>query len=93
MHGVTIKFSRNVIENYSNIKFHENRSSGSRCVACVARRQTDMTKLMVAYRNFTIAPNNFQNHLRYSRTGYRGKLRALCLFTCTVAAVPPPMNA
>ena len=53
-----LDFSRHIIEKYSNIKFHENRWSGSRCVA---HGQTDTTKLMVAYRNFTVAPNKCQN--------------------------------
>jgi hypothetical protein len=42
-------------EKYSNIKFHENPSSGSRVVPC-ERRQTDMTKLTVALGNFGKAP-------------------------------------
>jgi len=43
-----------MFEKYSNITFHENPSSGSQVVACV---QTDMTKLIVAFRNFANAPN------------------------------------
>jgi len=42
-------------EKYSNIKFRENPSSGSRVVPC---GRTDMTKLIVAFRNFTNAPKN-----------------------------------
>ena len=38
---------------YSNIKFRENLSSGSRVVSC---GRTDMTKLIVAFRNFANAP-------------------------------------
>jgi hypothetical protein len=42
---------------YSNMKLHENPSSGSRVVSCGRQdRQTDMTKLMVAFRNFANAP-------------------------------------
>ena len=48
------RFSKNTY----NIKFHENPSSGSRFVP---RRQTDgetdMTKLIVAFRSFVNAPN------------------------------------
>jgi hypothetical protein len=40
---------------YSNIKFHENPSSGSGVVAC---GRTDMTKLIVAFRNFANGPKN-----------------------------------
>jgi hypothetical protein len=50
-----LEFSRQILEIYSNIKFHENPSSGSRVVAC---GQTDMTKLIVAFRNFANAPQN-----------------------------------
>ena len=44
-------------EKYSNIKFHENPSSGSRLVPWgrterQTERQTDRTKLLVAFRNF-----------------------------------------
>jgi hypothetical protein len=44
-----------VFEKCSNIKFHENPSSRSRLVPC---RRTDMTKLIVAHRKFSNAPNN-----------------------------------
>jgi hypothetical protein len=46
-------FSRQIFKKYSNIKFHENPSSGSRVVPC---GQTDRTKLIVAFRNFANAP-------------------------------------
>ena len=36
-------------KNSTNIKFHENPSCGSRIVLC---GRTDMTKLIVAFRNF-----------------------------------------
>jgi len=45
-------FSTDFIK-YSNIKFHENLSSGSRVVAC---GQTEMMKLIVAARYFANAP-------------------------------------
>jgi len=41
---------------YSNIKFHENPSSGSRVFPC---GQTDMTKLTVAFRSFANAPKDW----------------------------------
>jgi len=44
-----IKFSREIFEKSSNIKFHEYSSSESRVVSC---GRTDMTKLVVAFRNF-----------------------------------------
>jgi hypothetical protein len=43
----------------SNIKFDENPCSGSRIVPC---RQTDMTKLKAAFRNFANTHNNNNNN-------------------------------
>ena len=44
----------------SNIKFHENPSSGSRVVPCGQTvRQTDMTKLVVAFHNFSDVPKTY----------------------------------
>ena len=48
-----LEFTRQIFENYSNIKFNENPSSGSRVVPC---GQAHMTKLTVAFRNSTNAP-------------------------------------
>jgi len=48
-----LKFSQQIFEKYSNVKFHENPSSGSRVVP---RGQidgrTDMTKLIVVFSQF-----------------------------------------
>jgi hypothetical protein len=49
------EFYRQIFEKVSNINFHQNPSSGSRVVPC---GQTDMAKLIVAFRNFAKAPNN-----------------------------------
>ena len=44
---------------YSNIKFHENPSSGSTAVPCERTDgQADMTKLIVAFRHFANAPKS-----------------------------------
>jgi hypothetical protein len=52
----TLIFSE-VFEKYANIKFHENPSSGSRIVPCGGTDgRADMTKLIVAFRNFANAP-------------------------------------
>jgi len=53
-----LEFSRQIFEKYSNIKFHENPSSGSRVFH--ADRRTDMTKLTVAFRNFANEPKRRQ---------------------------------
>ena len=45
--------SPQIFEKFSNIKFNENPSSGSRVVPC---GRTDMTELTVDVRNFVIAP-------------------------------------
>jgi len=53
-----LDISRQFFEGYSNVKLHENPSSGSRVVNAVRRqdRQTDMTKLIVVFCNFANAP-------------------------------------
>jgi len=52
------EFSGQTLEKSSNVKFHENPSSGSRIVQC--RRsdlgKTEMTKLIFAFRKFANAP-------------------------------------
>ena len=45
--SMKLEFSQQIFEKSSNIKFHENRSSGNRVVQC---GRTDM-KLIVAFRN------------------------------------------
>jgi len=56
---MNFEFPRHIFEQYSNIKFHENPSSGRRVVH--AGRRTDMTKLIDAFRNFANAPNRRRN--------------------------------
>ena len=48
-----LEFSLQIFEKSSNIKFHENPFSESRVVPCW---RTEMTKLIVALRNFANAP-------------------------------------
>jgi hypothetical protein len=48
-----------IFEKYSNIKFHENPSIGNLVVPCGRTdRRIDITKLIVALRNFANAPKN-----------------------------------
>jgi hypothetical protein len=54
-----LEFSPQFFEKYSSIKFHENPSSGVPVVPC---GQTDMTKLIVAFRNFSNAPKTNRLH-------------------------------
>jgi hypothetical protein len=52
-----LEYSPQIFEKYSNTIFHENPSSGSRVFQM---RKTDMTKPIVAFRNFANAPENEQ---------------------------------
>jgi len=70
-----IEFSLNILENYSNIKFHEKTFIGSRVVSCgptngQTDRETDMTKLIVDFRNFANVPNNC---LQSETVGFSGQ--------------------
>jgi hypothetical protein len=57
-----LEFSRKIFEKSSNIKFHENRCSRSRVVACGQTDEwADTTKLIVVFRNFANAPKNDVN--------------------------------
>jgi hypothetical protein len=51
---MTFEFSRQTFEKYSNMRFHEKLSSGTE--PCRANGQTDLLKLIAAFRNFVIAP-------------------------------------
>jgi len=52
-----LEFSQQISEKYSKIKFHANPSDGSRVVACAQTDgQTDMTKIIVTFRNFSNVP-------------------------------------
>jgi hypothetical protein len=62
---VKLEFCRQIFEKYLNIRFHENPFSWSRVVPCGGTDgecrtdiQTDMTRLIVALRNFAIEPKN-----------------------------------
>jgi hypothetical protein len=50
---MSLEYSRQMFEKYSNIKFHKIRPEGADLFH--ADGQTDMTKLIVAFRNFVNA--------------------------------------
>ena len=52
-----LEFSGHIFEKYSNVKFHETFSRGSRVVPCDGQTDghTDMTILIVSFRNFANA--------------------------------------
>jgi len=71
--SVKLDFSRQIFEKYSNIKFNENPSGGSRVVPCgLTDAQTDATMLTFALGNFANAPQ---------------LVLYVCLFTVTPIAV------
>ena len=53
---IKLKFSWQIFEKYSNIKFHENPPSGSRVVLC---GQMDTMKLRVTFRNSANTPKHY----------------------------------
>ena len=56
-----LTFSRQIFEKCSNMKFHENPSSGNRVVPCGrSDGRTDMTKLIVVFLSFANAPEKQQ---------------------------------
>jgi len=63
---IKLDFTRQIFEEYSNIKYHENPSSGSRVVPSGRRyRWTDIKKPIVDFRNSANALKNVTN-CRYS---------------------------
>jgi hypothetical protein len=52
------EFYREIFEKYSNMKFHENPSSGNSVISMRTDRQTIMAGLIVAFRSFANAPKN-----------------------------------
>jgi len=67
-----------IFEKYSDTKFHEYPSSGSRVVSCGRTdRQTDMTKVIVAFRNFSNAPENERTIAWSSDFDYAGHQRSI----------------
>jgi hypothetical protein len=63
-----LELSRQLFEKYSNIKFRENSSSGTRDGQTDGR--TDMTKLIVAFRNFANESRNLSNGYTFYNINY-----------------------
>jgi len=53
-----LKFSRQILENFPNAKFHKNPSSWSRVLRGQTSRRTDMTKPIDVFRNFPNKPRS-----------------------------------
>ena len=79
------EFSRQIFEKTPHIKFNENPSSGRRIVSCGwTDGQTDMTKVILALRNFTNGTKKFL--LSGTKPQTCGKMRpthkVFSIFTC-----------
>jgi hypothetical protein len=73
-----LEFSQRIFEKYSNIKLHENPSSGSRIVLCrQPGGRRDMTKPIAAFRNFANAQTNYTYEFVYK--GYISPLSWILL--------------
>jgi hypothetical protein len=66
------EFSRQIFEKSSNIKFHENPSSGSRVVPCGRTDRYDEAN--VAHRNFVNAPKNIHFNGEPKRNGKKNTI-------------------
>ena len=73
-----------IFEKISNTKFHQNPSTGAALFHRTdGDRQRDMTKLIVAFRNFAHASKKWHWH-------HKGSLGATKLVSNVVTALPPP---
>jgi hypothetical protein len=64
---IKLVFSRQMFENPSNVKRHENTCGGNQVVLCGRTDRHDMTKLTVTFLNFAYAAKN-----GFKDTGYEG---------------------
>jgi hypothetical protein len=63
---IKLEFSWQILEKSSSNKFNENTSIGSRVVPCGwTDRLTDITRLIVAFRNFANAPKEYSQDMRW----------------------------
>ena len=81
-----LQFSWQIFEKSADVKFHENPSNGSRVAPC---GRTDMTKLIVAFRDFANAPKksftDFRKNITYLRVGVLGICQVLSVSCKTVS--------
>ena len=92
-------FSQQIFEKYSNIKFHETSSSGSRDVLC---GQADTMNPIIAFHNFVNAPKNVLN-LTWDVNYFLSVLFLMChtqkpvrsaeMYQTACPRVPPPRGA
>ena len=72
-----LQFLQQIFEKQTNITFNENPSIGSRIVSC---GRTDMTKLIVTFRNFAKAPKRWEylkDEINVKRTARTRMLRTI----------------
>ena len=63
-----LEFSQQIFEKYSNIKFNENPYSGKRVVPCGRTNgRTEMTALIVVFRNFAKAQKEKKKQYFYDK--------------------------
>jgi len=70
---VKLEFSQSIFEKnkktYLNIRFNKNPSSGSQVLSCGdTDKPTDMTKLILAFRNFANVPNKLKIYIHFLST-------------------------
>jgi hypothetical protein len=69
-------FSRQIFEKFSNIKFHENSSIGSRLLPCwPTDKRTETTKQIAAYHNFAKTSTNLYQGQYYAQQSYTMKFK------------------
>jgi hypothetical protein len=87
---IKLEFSRQIFVKYSNIELHENPSFGCRDVPC---ERTDMTKQIVAFRNFATAPNMWLDvHNARSTLDCLWHILPFTVTTCCIVTVVHPSN-
>jgi hypothetical protein len=85
---VKLELSRQTFEKYLHIKFNENQTRGSRVVPCgLIDGRTDMTKLIVAFRNFANAPKNSSSRSSSSSSSSSAIDVLFCTTTCSTFTI------